>query len=85
MTMAWSRDLAALVLAPDVQHKHGGDEDEAHDEDGDWANFDSRRVLGVEPPHACAASSCFASSPRGSWLSLSGSGSSSGSTGCDGL
>ena len=37
MTMFWSRDLAALVLAPDVQHKHGGDEDEAHDEDGDWA------------------------------------------------
>jgi hypothetical protein len=49
---AW---LGPVVLAPDVKHENRGDEEEGHHQDGDRANLDSRRIVGVEPPHAAAA------------------------------
>jgi len=54
--------LASLVLSPDVQNEHRCDEDETHDKDGHWADFDSWGVLSVEPPHASTAAGSFTSS-----------------------
>ena len=34
-------DLGSVVLSPDVKHEDAGDEQEGHDENGNWSNFDS--------------------------------------------
>lgn len=42
------------VLSPDVEHEDGGNEEKAHHQNRNWANFDSGRVVRVELPHAAA-------------------------------
>merc|ERR1719391_679177 len=48
--------LRPVVLSPDVKHEDTGDEEEGHDQDWDGTNFDSGRVVGVEPPHSAGGS-----------------------------
>jgi len=40
------------VFAPDVEDEDCGDEDEGTNKDRHGANFDARRVISVEAPHA---------------------------------
>merc|ERR1719391_535723 len=54
--------LRPVVLSPDVKHEDTGDEEEGHDQDWGGTNFDSGRVVGVEPPHSAGGS---AARPRG--------------------
>ena len=32
--------LRPVVLSPDVKHENTGDEEEGHDQDGDWPNLE---------------------------------------------
>ena len=47
--------LGSVVLAPDVQHEHAGNEEEGHHQHRHRPHLDSRRVVCVESPHAAAA------------------------------
>ena len=40
-----SSPLGPVVLAPDVEHKHAGDEEEGHDQNWDWANLKIKKVF----------------------------------------
>lgn len=50
--------LRASVFAPDVQHEDGGDEEKRHHEHRNWANLDTRGVVGVEAPHTTGSGAC---------------------------
>lgn len=56
--------LRTGVLAPDVQHKHGGNEQQRHHEHWDGANLDSGRIVRVEAPHT-TGSGARVTIPRG--------------------
>merc|ERR1719187_483566 len=48
--------LRPIVFSPDVKHENAGDEKEGHDQDWDGSNFDSGKVVRVEPPHSTGGS-----------------------------
>jgi len=55
--------LGPVVLAPDVEHEHAGDEEEGHDQNWDWANLNSGGIISVKSPHSSTAgASCPLSS-----------------------
>lgn len=54
------KSLRARVLAPDVQHENGSDEQQRHYQDWNGTDLDARRIVGVEAPHAAGTGSCGA-------------------------
>lgn len=62
-----SDGLCASVLAPDMKHKNGSNEEQWHDEDGHRSNFDARWVVGVEAPHASGSGTACVATASGRW------------------
>lgn len=57
---------ASSEFSPDVEHEDGCDEDEGHDKDWNWSDFESSRVFSVETPQSSVVASTSTSWSSGS-------------------